>query len=260
MVEAWRVAKNSVTRSVSSTGSANLDVVASAGLSVLRVCACSVKLIASAVGTARIAPHIHLHIVRHWFGTVQNFLRVDQLLRFLAPGSPVCVARRGYLTAQRAYGNYPSVAPHAVAVHRNLCSDVCTVGLWCLNYVRRLIFGVQVFRRWPSCLIKPKFRIIHDLTFACAGGHSSVEEDADFSFAPSFELRHVLWDVLLRVLVLRQMHGSTDRIVSCRVDVLDAFRQGLVDPLQAPVFGYAMGKYVVVDLRLQFGTRNSTGF
>ena len=64
-VEAWRVAQDSVMRSVSSTGSANLDVVASAGSSLLRACAGSVKLFTSAVGSARIAPHIHPHIVRH---------------------------------------------------------------------------------------------------------------------------------------------------------------------------------------------------
>ena len=39
-----------------------------------------------------------------------------------------------------------------------------------------------------------------------------------------------------------------------------AYRQVLVDPVGAPVFGYAMGEYVVVDLRLQFGWRNSPGF
>ena len=92
-VVAWRAAQDSGTRSVSSTGSANLDVVASAGLSLSPTCADSVKFLTSAVGSARIASHIHPHIVCHWFGTVRNFPRVDQLLRVLAPGSPVCVAR-----------------------------------------------------------------------------------------------------------------------------------------------------------------------
>ena len=64
--------------------------------------------------------------------TVKNFARVDQLLRVLAPGSPVCVARGGNLTAELAYGNHPSVAPHAVAVRHSVCADVVH-GLWCLN-------------------------------------------------------------------------------------------------------------------------------
>ena len=62
------------------------------------------------------------------------------------------------------------------------------------------------------------------------------------------------------MLVLRQVHGPTARIVLCRVDVKDAYRQVLVDPVGAPVFGDAVGEYVVVDLRLQFGWRSSLGF
>ena len=123
-VEAWSAAQDSVMRSAASTGSENLDVVASAGSSLLRACAGSVKLFTSAVGSARIAPHIHPHIVRHWFGSVKNFPRIDQLLRVLELGSPVCVARGGSLTAELAYGNHPSVAPHAVAVHQKICAGV----------------------------------------------------------------------------------------------------------------------------------------
>ena len=63
--EAGRAAQDSVARSVSSTGSANLDVVASTGSSLLRACAGSVELFTFAVGSARIAPHTHPHIVRH---------------------------------------------------------------------------------------------------------------------------------------------------------------------------------------------------
>ena len=48
-------------------------------------------------------------------------------------------------------------------------------------------------------------------------------------------------DVLLRVLFLRQKHGPAARIVLCRFDVKDAFRQVFVDPVVASVFGYAMG-------------------
>ena len=111
-----------------------------------------------------------------------------------------------------------------------------------------------------AVVLEPKFRIIHDLTFARAGGRSSVNNDTDFSSAPPCELGHVFREVLLRVMFLRQMHGSGARIVLCRVDVKDAFRQVLVDPSGAPVFGYAVGGLVVVYLRLQFGWRNSPGF
>ena len=109
-------------------------------------------------------------------------------------------------------------------------------------------------------MLKPKFRIIHDLTYARAGVHASVNDDIDFSSAPCGELVHVLRDVLLLVLSLRKMHSPVARIVLCRVDVKDAFRQVLVDPVRAPVFRYAMGEYVVVDLRLLFRWRKSPGF
>ena len=133
--------------------------------------------------------------------------------------------RGGNLTAELAYGNHPSVAAHAVAVHRNICADVV--------HGRALVFklsstsDIRGLRVSPLAVV-PEFRIIHDLTFARAGGHSSVNDDADFSSAPSCELGHVLRDVLLRVLFLRQMHGPTARIVLSRVDVKYAFLQVLV--------------------------------
>ena len=37
------------------------------------------------------------------------------------------------------------------------------------------------------------------------------------------------------------MPGPTATIVLCRVDVPDAFRQVLVDPVGAAVYGYAIG-------------------
>ena len=123
-VEAWRAAQDSIMRSVSSTASANLDVVASVGSSLFRACASSVKLFLSAVGYARIAQHIHPPIARNLLGTVKNFPRVDQLLRVRAPGSPVCVARRVNLTAELASVRRLSVAPHTVAVHQTIWTDV----------------------------------------------------------------------------------------------------------------------------------------
>ena len=256
-VEAWCAAQDSVAHSVS-TGSANIDVVACAGSSLLRACDGSVKLFTSAVGSARIAPHIHPFIVRHWFGTVKKFPGVT-LLIVLAPGSPVCVARGGYPTAEHAYANHPSVAPHAVVVHQNICADVV--------HGRALVFRLTSASdirglRVPSLavVLKPKFCIIDDLTFARTGGHSSITNDTDLSSAPSCEPGHVLRDVLLRVLFLRQIHGPTAKIVLFHVDMKYAFRQVLVDPVEAPVFLYAMGSYVVVNLRLQFGWRNSPGF
>ena len=109
-------------------------------------------------------------------------------------------------------------------------------------------------------VLELKLRNIHDLTFAREGGRTGVNGDTDFDAAPTCELGHVLRDVMLRVLFLRQAHGSRARILLCRVDVKDAFRRVLVDPAGARTFGYVFGDHVVVRLCLQFGWRNSPGF
>ena len=70
----------------------------------------------------------------------------------------------------------------------------------------------------------------------------------------------VLFYILSRILFLRQLNGEDVEIMLCRVDVREAFRQVLVDPSKASVFGYVMGDVVVVDLRCQFGWRSSPGF
>ena len=80
------------------------------------------------------------------------------------------------------------------------------------------------------------------------------------AFTVTLPSRKRLRVVLLCVWFLRQTHGRSARIVLCRVDVQEAFRQVLVDPVGASVFGYVTGGRVFVDLRLQFGWRNSPGY
>ena len=111
-----------------------------------------------------------------------------------------------------------------------------------------------------AVVLEPKFGIVHDLTFARAGERTSINNDTIYSSAPTCELGSMLRDVLMRVLCLRQAHGRHARIALCRVDVKDAFRQVPVDPAGAPVSESVAGGHVVVDLRLQFGWRNSPGF
>ena len=165
----------------------------------------------------------------------------------------------GDLTAELAYSNHPGIAQHDVAIDKMICEDVV--------YGPALVFDLRFageilgIRISPlSVVLETKYRTIHDLTFARAGGRTSVNGDTDFDSAPPSELGHVLREVLLRVMFLRQTHGSSARILLCRVDVKDAFRQVLVDPAGAPAFGYVFGDRVVVDLRLHFGWRNSPGF
>ena len=105
-----------------------------------------------------------------------------------------------------------------------------------------------------------KLRIIYDLTFAGDGYRSSAKDDTDFSAAPPCELGHVFDHVCRRIPYLRQRHGVVARVMLCRIDVKDSFRQIPVDPLHAAKFGYVFDEYAVVDLFLQFGWRSSPGY
>jgi len=50
--------------------------------------------------------------------------------------------------------------------------------------------------------------------------------------------------------VLGRRDGSTARILLCRVDIKDAFRQVPVDPAGPPAVGYVVGGHVVLALCL----------
>ena len=174
-------------------------------------------------------------------------------------GTPVGVVRGGDLTSEPAYNNHPIVATHDFAIHHAICVDVVQGRALVLE----LPFAAEGQGRRISPLgvvFEPKVRTVHDLTFAREGGRTSVNGDTDFDAAPSCYLCHIPPDVLLRVLFLGQTHSSRARILLCHVEVKDAIRKVLVDPAGAPTFRYVFGDQVVVDLRLQFGWRNSPGF
>ena len=258
-VDAWLDARAVVVQPMTKQGSARLGHLASVSSSLLRQCQGSVALFTSTFGPSLFSPDINVATVRLWFGSVKKFSSISSLLRVLAPGAPVGVSGGGDLTAEIAYGNQPGIAQHDVAIHEKICEEVV--------YGRALVIDLRFacaflgLRISPlSVVIKTKFRIFHDLTFARAGGRTSVNGDMDFDSAPPSEIGHVLREVFLRVMFLRQPHGSSARILSCRVDVKDAFRQVLVDPAGAPAFGYVFGDRVVVDLRLQLRWRSSPGF
>ena len=118
-------------------------------------------------------PIFHRDVVRHWFSTVKIFPGITSLLRVVAPGALVCVARGGNLTAELAYGNHRSVVPQVADVHgRALVFDL------------RCVTDSLGLRLSPLVVVlKPKLNIIHDPTFARAGGRSAVNGDTVFSSA-----------------------------------------------------------------------------
>ena len=255
-VDAWLDARAVVVQSMAEQGSASLGHLPSVSSPLLRQCQGSVALLTFNIGPSLVSPNISVATVRHWSGSVKQFPSIYFLLRVLAPGAPVGVSEGGELTAEIAYGNHPGIALHDVAIHKKICED----GV----YGRALVFDLNFVGEFLGLRISPlsvvlelKFRIIHDLTFARAGGRTSVNGDTDFDSAPPSELGHVLRVVLLRVMFLKKTHGSSARMPLCRVDVKDVFQRVLADPAGAPAFGYVFCDRVVVDLRLQFGWRNS---
>ena len=63
-----------------------------------------------------------------------------------------------------------------------------------------------------------------------------------------------------RILYLRQRHDVGARVMLCRIDVKDAFRQIPVDPFHAGEFGYVCEECAVVNLFLHFWWRSSPGY
>ena len=97
-----------------SCGTANLDQVASVGSSLLRLCGGSVASFTGAVGPSVFASHIHLDVVRHWFGAIKKFPAIRQLLHVLSPGAPGGFACGGDLHAEIVYGLLRTLLDHSL--------------------------------------------------------------------------------------------------------------------------------------------------
>ena len=201
-------------------------------------------------------PHVDERQKEHWFGKVKKIPQINRLLGSLVPGVPVNVAQGGHLSEAVKYGNHPGVMSHAENIAKKVVADVVTGRALVLN--AKFVQEIGGIRLSPLRVIEePKIGIIRDMTFAGSGNRSSVNEDTDFDCAPPCELGHVLRDISLRVLYLRQKHGPGARILSSRNDVREAYRQIGVYREGAPVLGYKVVDLVLVDLRLQFGCRNN---
>ena len=166
-VEVWLSARDSVAGSVLSCGTANLDQVACVSSSLLRLCGGSVASFIGAAGPSGFASHIHLDVVRHWFGAVKKFPALRRLLHVVSPGAPVGIARGGDFHAELAYGNRPSVASQEVAIHKKVCSDVVHGRALVFDLLSAVdIVGLRVSSL--AIILEPKLRIVHDLPFASA--------------------------------------------------------------------------------------------
>ena len=138
---------------------------------------------------------------------------------------------------------------------------------------RAIVMPVRVARSVRGLRINPvgvveekgKKRIVHDSTFSSepeqpGGRGRPVNETTDWDQIPECHLAGVMGQIIKRVLGLRNKFGTGKRILIQKMDVKSAFRQVGVDPAGAANFGYVLGGYLFIDLRLQFGWRGSPGW
>ena len=195
-------------------GYIELDIVL--GSALLRECEGYVVYLVPAIGSPFVT-HIDGARVRNWFGEVKNSYPDIAFVTDVSPGALVDVAPGSYLQAGIAYGNYSIFESHTGAIRAKIVQNV--VNGRALAFKRSSVSDIRNLRVSRLGIVEGrKLRIIHDLTFAGNAYRSSVNDDSDFSGAPSCELGHVFGDVCRRILYLRQRHGVVARVlvVPCR--------------------------------------------
>ena len=200
--------------------------------------------------------------VEAFFGDKHKCPGIDHLKRIARVGVPVDVLPGGDLTKELEYGNHSSASTFDEAVWEKAVADVA--------WGRAIVFPKEQAGQVPGLRVSPigvveereKIRIIHDMTFEHRDGEEggSVNATTDWDEIPACALAGVMHEVLQRVLGLRVKFGDRARILIQKMDVKNAFRQIPVDPDGAAAFGYVLGRYLFVDLRLQFGWRGSPGW
>ena len=208
------------------------------------------------------APHMDPERVEAFFGDKHSFPGIEHLKHIARVGVPVDVLPGGDLAKELEYGNHSSANNFGEAVWKKAVADVACG--------RAIVFPKEQADQVPGLRVSPvgvveereKIRIIHDMTFEHRDGHGggSVNATTDWDEIPACALAGVMREVLQRILGLRAKFGGRARILIQKMDVKNAFRQIPVDPDGAAAFGYVLGRYLFVDLRLQFGWRGSPGW
>ena len=214
------------------------------------------------LGGSLTAPHMDPERVQAFFGDRHQFPGIDNLRHIARVGVPVDARPGGNLTKELTYGNQSSAQRFHVAVWEMAVADVASG--------RAIVFPKEKAGQVEGLRVSPvgaveeweKIIIIHDMTFEHrdGSGGGSMNSTTDWDEIPTCALAGVMHEVVQRVLGLRVKFGDRARIVIQKMDVKNAFRQIPVDPDGARVFGYVLGEFLFIDLRLQFGWRGSPGW
>lgn len=158
-----------------------LKQVASLGPSALRLCDGGIRSMMQSSGVRQCAPHIDINRVRWWFRGIKHFPKIDSLTTALSPGVSVDVASGGNLDAGFKYDNHKGVNDFSDQIYHQIVQDV--LNRPSLIFDRQCVCEISNYLVPPlGAVVRPKFRIIHGLTFSprqC--DHSSVNADTDFS-------------------------------------------------------------------------------
>ena len=137
----------------------------------------------------------------------------------------VCVASQGGLAFALRPSNHSSVDVYVDEITNKIRDDV--------RFGRAFVSPRDAAARIPGLRVSPqalsksstKVRVWHDLTFSCVTPMTGVNEDTDYSLAPTCDHGHALRDIIWRTPYMRQQLGGGARIVLRKMDVKDAFRK-----------------------------------
>lgn len=102
---------------------------------------------------------------------------------------------------------------------------------------------------------RENIRIIHEMTFKRRDGNGGGVDECDDRLGrdPSVCPRGREAGGFTESPGLRAQIGNQPRILIKKMDANNAFRQVPVEPDRGAAFGYVLGQYLIVDLRLEFG-------
>ena len=137
--------------------------------------------------------------VRHWLGEVKWLPYLSRLSQVLSPDAPFDVAPGSDLQATIAYVSNPISKSRMGAIRAKLFQDI--INGRALAFDPSSVFDIRGLRNSPLGAVESrKRRIIYDWTFAEDRFGASVNNDTDYSTAPSCELGHVFGDVCRDIL------------------------------------------------------------
>ena len=215
------------------------------------------------VGGLLIGEHMNPEVIQQHF---KGFPGLQTVLEVARHGVPVNVTPSRAFDAELRRKNAETASVHGGVLRLKVVQDFGEGKLWPISMKTAQALSACL-RLAPVCVLVEtnattgvtKHRVIHNLKAVVAGPNgSSVNADTDLQSAPKVTSMDAFPKLTERVWGLRQLFPNR-RIVIGKMDVTAAYRQIRV-ALDGTLLGFEFGGYIFVDLRLQFGWKNSAGW